>query len=64
MREIKNTMMNIFEITDLGLLCSYLGIEVHQGEFQIFLSKKPWETHILENFRIVDCNPTNTPIEA
>ena len=36
MREFKKTMMKIFVMTDLGWLCSYFGIEVHQGDFQIF----------------------------
>ena len=31
-KEFKKNMMKIFEMTDLGLLCSYLGIEVHQGK--------------------------------
>ena len=29
MKELKKSMMKIFQITDLGLLCSYLGIKVH-----------------------------------
>ena len=33
-KEFKKTMMKIFEMTDLGLLCSYSGIEVHQSDFQ------------------------------
>ena len=28
-KEFKKNMIKIFEMTDLGLLCSYLGIEVH-----------------------------------
>ena len=38
-KEFKKTMMRIFEMTDLGLLCSYLGFEVHQGKSQIILSQ-------------------------
>ena len=34
---------------DPGLLCSYLEIEVHQGESHIALSQKPYVSHILEN---------------
>ena len=30
--EFKKNMMRIFETTDLGLVYSYLGIEVHQGK--------------------------------
>ena len=36
-KEFKKTMMRIFEMTNLGLLCSYLGIEVHQCKSQIAL---------------------------
>ena len=37
---------------------------MHQGESQIALSQKPYAVHILENFKMVDCPPTKTPIEA
>ena len=47
--EFKKNMMRIFEITDLGFLCSYLGIEVHQGMSQItFVSKTICSTHLGE----------------
>ena len=62
--EFKKNMMRIFEMTDWGLLCSYLGIEVHQGKFPINLSQRPYVTHILESFQMVECNPTNTQMEA
>ena len=62
--EFKKTMMRIFEMKNLGLLCSYLGIEVHQGKSQIGLSQRPYATHILKCFQMVECNPTNTPMEA
>ena len=63
-KEFKKNMMKIFEMTDLGLLCSYLGIEVYQGKSQITLSQRPYVAHILESFKMVECNPTNTPMEA
>ena len=40
------------------------GSEVHQYKSQIALSQKPYAAHILESFKMVDCNPTNTPMEA
>ena len=49
-KEFNKTMMRIFEIAYLDLLCSYLGIEAHQGKFQIALSQKPYNVHILESF--------------
>ena len=48
--EFKKNMIRIFQMTDLGLLYSYLGIEVHQGKSQITLSQRPYATHILESF--------------
>ena len=62
--EFKKTMMKIFEMTNLGLLCSYLGIEVHQGESQIVLSQKHYASHILENFQMANCNPTKILMET
>ena len=43
-KEFKKTAMRIFEMTDLGLLCSYLGSEVHQGKLR---EKSKWslKTH-------------------
>ena len=51
-------------MTDLVLLCFHLGLEVHQDKSQIDLSQKLYAAHILESFQVVECNPTNTPIEA
>ena len=50
-KEFKKTMMKIFCMTDLGLLCSYFGIEVHQSDFQKDLPHKPNAAHILENYK-------------
>ena len=41
-KEFKKSMMRIFEMTDLGLLCSYLGIGMHQYKSQIALSQKSY----------------------
>ena len=62
--KLKNKMMRYFERTDLGLLCSYLGIEVHQSIPQIFLSQKPYAANIFENFKMADCNLTKTLVET
>ena len=63
-KEFKKTMMRIFEMTNLGFSCSSLGIEVHQCKSQIALSQKSYAAHILDSFKMVDYNPTNTPMEA
>ena len=40
-----------------------LGIEMHQGKTQITLYQKSYAAHIMENFEMVEYNPTNTPME-
>ena len=59
-KEFKKSRIQIFDMKNLGLLCSYLGIKLHQGKSQIALSQKSYVTHILQNFKMIDCNPTNT----
>ena len=40
--EFKNTMIREFEMTDLGLLKFFLGLEVKQGETSIFISQEKY----------------------
>ena len=62
--KFKKKIMFIFGTTDLGLLSSYLGIKVHQGEYQLTLSQEPYIAHIWENFQVVDCNLTKNLMET
>ena len=51
-------------MSDLGLLCFYLGIEVQQGEHGISLSQAGYARKILERAGMDSCNPCHTPMEA
>ncbi|KZV57123.1 putative galacturonosyltransferase 3 [Dorcoceras hygrometricum] len=62
--DFKRAMANEFEMTDLGLLSYYLGIEVEQREDCIFISQKGYAKEVLKKFEIEDCNPVNTPVEC
>ncbi|KAK6122535.1 hypothetical protein DH2020_043713 [Rehmannia glutinosa] len=53
-----------FEITDLGLMSYYLGLEVKQMEEGIFLSQTGYAKEILKKFNMIDCNPVNIPMET
>ena len=53
-KEFKKSMMQIFEMTDLDFLCSYLDMEMHQGKSQIALSQKLHAVHMLKSFKMVD----------
>ena len=46
--EFKSTMTREFEMTDLGSLKFFLGLEVKQGETGIFISQKKYAKEILK----------------
>lgn len=50
-------------MSDLGLLCFYLDIEVHEDCTEISHSQTAYAKHIVELGGLIDCNPTHTPTE-
>lgn len=61
--EFKKSMMAEFEMSDLGMLHYFLGIEVVQSDKDIFISQKKYVQDILDRFEMKDCNPASTPTE-
>jgi hypothetical protein len=59
----KEEMKATFQMSDLGLLSFYLGIEVHQGASGIMLWQTTYVKRIIELAGLIDCNPTLTPME-
>ena len=59
----KKDLKKIFEMTDMGHLHYYLGIEVTQHPKYIFLSQKKYVGEILDKFCMTECNPISTPME-
>lgn len=59
----KKSMMVEFEMSDLGMMHYYLGIEVLQSSTGIFISQKKYMGEILDKFQMKDCNPVTTPSE-
>ena len=60
----KNQMKELFEMTDLGHLSSYLGIEVSQRKGGIILSQKAYALKILDESGMLEANASDTPMEA
>eukprot|EP00253_Pinus_taeda_P018646 PITA_18646 len=60
---IKKGLGKIFEMTDLGYVHYYLGIEVTQHPKSIFLSQKKDIGDLLNRFGMTECNPLSTPME-
>ena len=61
--EFKKTMAQEFEMTDIGLMTYYLGIEVKQTKEGIFISQEGYAKEILKRFGMENCKPIGTPIE-
>src|ERR1035438_5415261 len=64
MTSLKKEIGAIWEITDIGELCFYLGwiIERNRKEKTITISQRNYTESILKCFGMEECNPTTTPI--
>jgi Reverse transcriptase (RNA-dependent DNA polymerase) len=60
----KQQMKEIFNMSDLGLLSYYLGIEVHQLPSNISLCQEAFAKRILHDCGMADCNSTQAPMEV
>ena len=60
----KKQMKEVFEMSDLGSLSIYLGIEINQRPDCISLSQGGYSRHILEKRGLLNCNSSQTPLEA
>ena len=60
--EFKQSMKQEFEMTNLGRMSFFLGVEVHQSMKGIHLCLKKYAKEVLERFRMWNCNPVKNPI--
>jgi Reverse transcriptase (RNA-dependent DNA polymerase) len=63
-REFKEQMMSIFEMTDLGKMHYFLGLEVEQEEGRIFISQRKYATDLVAKFGLKGCNPVQIPMNT
>jgi hypothetical protein len=59
----KEGMKVTFQMSDLGPLSFYLGIEVHQDDYGITLRQTAYAKRVVELAGLTDCNPALTPME-
>jgi hypothetical protein len=59
----KAQMKATFQMSDLGLLCFYLGIDVHQDNDGITLRQPHYAKHIIELRGMGDYNHAHTLME-
>lgn len=62
--EFKRDMATRFEMSDLGKLSYYLGIEVIQREGSIVLNQERYATKIIEEAGMKGCNAVHIPMDA
>ncbi|KAL6203687.1 hypothetical protein ACLB2K_027387 [Fragaria x ananassa] len=60
--ELRRSMME-FDMTDLGMMHYFLGIEVVQSDAGIFIKQKKYAQEVLEKFEMKGCNSVATPAE-
>ncbi|XP_057432030.1 secreted RxLR effector protein 161-like [Lotus japonicus] len=58
----KEAMMKEYEMTDLGLLKYFLGIQVMQSKGEIFITQEKYVSDMLKKFRMENSNPAPTPM--
>ncbi|GKE36066.1 retrovirus-related pol polyprotein from transposon TNT 1-94, partial [Tanacetum coccineum] len=61
--KLKNSMMREFEMTYIGLMSYYQGIEVKQMDDGIFIYQERYAKEILKRFGMDKCNPVGSPLK-
>jgi hypothetical protein len=57
-------MQNEFEISLLGLLSFFLGLQIRQNNQRIFISQTKYISEMLKRFGMEDCKPSITPMQT
>ncbi|KAJ4707148.1 Retrovirus-related Pol polyprotein from transposon TNT 1-94 [Melia azedarach] len=60
--DFKQQLYQKFEMTDLGKMKFFLGLQVHQTAEGIFVSQQAYVINMLKKFRMQHCKPTSTPL--
>lgn len=58
----KTEMMEVFEMTDLGEMFYFLGMEIQQKGQEIFICQQKYAKEILIKFKMEECKSTTTPM--
>ncbi|WVZ15405.1 hypothetical protein V8G54_012971 [Vigna mungo] len=59
-QNFKQEMMKVFEMTDLGVMSYFLGMEIKQGQGEIFICQKKYAKEILKKFKMEECKTVST----
>ncbi|CAJ2634371.1 unnamed protein product [Trifolium pratense] len=62
--KFKGRLKNEFEMSDLGKLNYFLGLEFHYASDGIVLHQRKYIAYVLKRFHMENCNEAETPMEA
>ncbi|KAJ9674470.1 hypothetical protein PVL29_023803 [Vitis rotundifolia] len=60
--EFNMEMQDVFEMSNLGIMNYFLGMEIHQCNSGIFISQRKYVVDILEKFKLESCKEVATPL--
>ncbi|PKA47383.1 Retrovirus-related Pol polyprotein from transposon TNT 1-94 [Apostasia shenzhenica] len=63
-QNFKDQMKSKYEMSDMGQLRYFLGLEVHQSSKGIFISQKNYIQNVLKRFRMNECKAIDTPLST
>lgn len=62
--DFKACMIKTFEMTDLGLLHYFFGLEAKQGAYGIFVSQQKYTMDLLKRHNMMGCNRVSTSMNV
>jgi hypothetical protein len=64
MKAFKKNMMKEIEMSDLGNLTYFLGIEFEMNSCRILIHQRKYAQDVLKRFNMLNCKPISTPIDT
>ncbi|OMO69325.1 Integrase, catalytic core [Corchorus capsularis] len=61
-QQFKSEMFEVFDMTDLGEMSYFLGMEISQSEQGIFINQNKYAGEVLKKFKMFNCKPVPTPL--
>ncbi|WVZ11324.1 hypothetical protein V8G54_015854 [Vigna mungo] len=61
-KKFKEDMKQIFEMTDLGEMAYFLGMEINQKNGEVFIYQKKYIKELLKKFKMDECKSVDTPM--
>ncbi|KAL4309595.1 hypothetical protein GQ457_01G033490 [Hibiscus cannabinus] len=62
--EFKLSMQKEFEMSDLGLMSYFLGMEINQSKAGIFISQNKYALDVLKKFKLESCKGVDSPLPS